>query len=155
MTDQTDCQFESKVLTAVRTGAWGDDLKDHLAGCAGCREVVRVASALHVIAEETPIPTSLPNYRLVWLKAQVLQNQRRITRLELIGKLGTLAAVVVAAAVIALWTWLGSSTHQTPIQSMVDWRHTLTVAAPLIIALVLTYAVTKQATFRQSRNKPY
>jgi predicted anti-sigma-YlaC factor YlaD len=139
MNDQNDCQFASKVLESVRSGVWTSDLKNHLATCARCREVVNVASALQVMADETPIPTSLPNHRLIWLKAQVLKNQKRVARLELLGKLGAAAAVVVAAAVIAIWNWLGSSTDLTAAPSLTDWRHTLKMAAPLIIALVVIF----------------
>jgi hypothetical protein len=141
MTDHNDCRFEASIVDAVRSNAWTDELNNHIATCASCKDVIRVAGDLHIIADETPIPTSLPNHRLIWLKAQVLQKQKRVARLELLGKLGACAAVLLAVAVIAVWNWLGPSTAQSSVLSTTDWQHTLTMAAPLIIALAVTFGV--------------
>jgi hypothetical protein len=139
MTDQNDCQFESRILEAVRSNVWTDELRAHAAGCSACSELARVSDALLVMAHSTPIPTSLPNFRLIWLKAQVLQSQQRAARLELLGRLGIVAAVFVSLAVTAVWYWLGSTPGEASAQSLIDWRHTLKMAAPLIVALVLVF----------------
>lgn len=71
----TDCPFETDVLDALASHRWparaGDDLRAHVAACAGCRDLAETAGALlheHAAAyTEARVPPSA----FVWHRAQL------------------------------------------------------------------------------------
>lgn len=100
-----ECNFESEVIGAIRSGNWPLSLADHARSCARCQETVEVMSALLQAAKDVPIPSSLPNYRLIWMKAQVLQKQQKLNRIEFLLRLSYAAIGILAALVIGYWTF--------------------------------------------------
>ena len=70
-----DCEFESDALAAALQShlpEWVDaDLREHVAGCAICSDVVAIASAVDDAREETRARAMVPDSGRVWWLAQV------------------------------------------------------------------------------------
>lgn len=64
-----ECPRERQALAAVVSGALDPGLKQHVAECAECREVMAVSTWLKGIAQEEP--AILPRAERVWWRAQV------------------------------------------------------------------------------------
>lgn len=103
------------MLEAVRSGRsagdWDEPLRAHVAGCAGCRDVVLVAQFLHEERECAATEARLPDAGLVWWKAQLLARraavERAIRPIALAEKLagaGSLALVV--AGIVLNWSYV-------------------------------------------------
>jgi hypothetical protein len=109
-----ECAREQDLLDALTSRRWPEraeeDLRAHVARCAICADLARVASAL-LDAEEVadPVP-DLPPAGLVWWRAQ-LRAREEATRAALRPiKAVQLAACAVAAVLIVLAlgaTWPG------------------------------------------------
>ncbi len=108
--EQMDCQFESEVVKAAKSGLWPDALKQHVAGCIFCQGTVALCESLAGLADETVLPASLPNARLIWMKAQVLKKQKRAAKLELYSRMGLGVCVFMGVSALVEWktTWLSS-----------------------------------------------
>ncbi len=68
------CASEHLVANAVRYGHWDPRLRDHVAGCSLCQEVVQVSGWMLDLAAALQ-PASFPDARALWLKAQILQKR--------------------------------------------------------------------------------
>jgi len=102
-----DCDREFEVRDCATTGAIGDELRAHIAGCESCREVFDVA---HAVADDrnglmrTAHP---PSAGLVWWRAN-MRTQREAARAAVrAGSFIQLALLI--AAVAAGLTYLGIS----------------------------------------------
>jgi hypothetical protein len=103
----TPCEREQVVLQALAAGSWSDELRDHVAGCQACFDVVLVAKALREAAADTA-HEPLPDPAAIWRTAQ--RDQRRVaiervtwpikvmTRIAL-----TAFAVGAVAALVVFW----------------------------------------------------
>ena len=61
------CSYERAIVTAVRSGIFTEDLREHLAECSGCREAREAARLLHsAIASDPagPLPDPRKIYRM-------------------------------------------------------------------------------------------
>ena len=113
-----ECPREADVLEALTSGRRNQALQEHIAGCAACQEVERVAGFMREVASIPEGPASLPDPSYVWWKAQLLRqweaNQRATAPLETAHRIEILAAVV-GGIVLLLWegptvlTWLAGS----------------------------------------------
>lgn len=91
MSDQF-CEHESAVIRASRSGKWEESLRSHASTCPICSEAMQVYAAIASLINSEQIPP-IPDPKLVWLKAQFAERQRRSTMITRI------AAVVYAALV--------------------------------------------------------
>ena len=101
--EQTECKYEAAIAQAVLSGSWNDALKQHLETCVFCQGTVAVCESLHEVADQTLLPSSLPNARLIWMKAQVIRKQRQAAKLEWYSRLGLVACIIIG--VVALLSW--------------------------------------------------
>lgn len=69
-----NCATEQLVANGVISGQWDPRLRDHVAGCSLCQEVVQVSGWMLDLAA-APQPSSFPDARALWLKAQILQKR--------------------------------------------------------------------------------
>src|SRR5262245_33503096 len=69
------CPMEASVLLARRTGQWTEMHERHIADCANCRELLKVAGFMNGIADSLRRDPSLPDPVLVWLKAQWIERE--------------------------------------------------------------------------------
>ena len=72
---QTTCEFEEKVLQALRTDHWDPAVEGHVHQCEVCSNHLEVASGMRQLAELPLVDSRLPDPRLIWFKAQLLERQ--------------------------------------------------------------------------------
>jgi len=106
-----ECPYESDVMTAVSTKRWPNradaDLRDHVAGCEICADVVAVTMAFEEELEAAPSAPPLPESGLVWWRAQMRARQEA-ARLA-VRPITVTQAVAFAAAVGVLGALFGAS----------------------------------------------
>ncbi len=106
------CHREQEVLDAVRrgrwSGAWGEELRKHAAGCEVCAEVALVAEAMLHEEALAQSEVRLPSAGLVWWKAQLAarraaeaQATQPIAWVERFAQ----AAALLTALGLTLWQW--------------------------------------------------
>ena len=70
-----ECTHETDVYDAIATGRWparvDADLRDHVATCAICTDVVTVAAAFEAEPPTLPADHQLPESGVIWWKAQL------------------------------------------------------------------------------------
>jgi hypothetical protein len=78
------CGEEQRVLEALHSGrwagAWGKELRRHVANCAVCTEVVLVAEALRREDKLAQAEAQPPSAGLVWWKAQLVARRAAADR---------------------------------------------------------------------------
>jgi hypothetical protein len=89
------CEHESAVIRAARADMWDNSLHSHAQTCSVCAEAMRVHAAMSSLIKHEQIPP-IPDPRLIWLKAQFAERQRRSTII-------TRIAAVAYAALIAVF----------------------------------------------------
>lgn len=106
----SDCPFESDVLDALASRRWparaGDELRAHVATCAGCADLAAVAGALLHEGETAYAEAHVPPAPAVWHRAQLRAREeaaRAATRP--IGFVQGVAFTCGVAAVIAAAVW--------------------------------------------------
>ena len=134
------CDREQAVVDAVVSGrwegAWGEEFRQHAAGCVICSEVVLLAQALRREDEAVHAEVRLPSADLVWWKAQLAARRaaeeraaRPIALMERASQvLGGLAAFGLAVwqwPRIADWLGLATGLSRMPASSATagEWTH--------------------------------
>jgi len=100
------CEKEQQVAAAARRGALSDELKDHVARCNICAEVMLVTNLLH--QEIVPPTANLnpPDAALIWRRAQDAARRKAVARATAPIRIARICASVVALIAIA---WLFTS----------------------------------------------
>lgn len=103
----SNCAREQLVASAVRSGQWDPCLRDHVASCSICQEVVQVSGWMQDLAAGLQ-PSSVPDARALWLKAQILQKRaaaRKVMQpLEIFQKAAYgMATLVLVGLVFGNW----------------------------------------------------
>ena len=102
------CRFEKAVWQAVASGAWSQDLHDHTAACAACREVALVSGGLLELSREGPAANRLPDPRQILWRAEWLAARsagERATRPILLYLWFATAVGVLGLAGFVFWAW--------------------------------------------------
>ncbi len=111
------CEREQEVLDALRSGrwasGWGEEIRQHAAGCAVCAEVAWVAQEFQREAElartELRQPgAGLPSAGLVWWKAQLAARraaERRAAEPMMLVERVAYALGALAALGLGVWQW--------------------------------------------------
>jgi hypothetical protein len=112
MSRLAECRHEGEVAAAVTRGQWpagaGAALRDHVAGCAVCAEVLEVAAAMTALEQETLADSRLPSAGQVWWRAQL---RARREAAETAARPVIVAQAVAAACALGLiaalvtWQW--------------------------------------------------
>lgn len=118
---RSECPREQDALDAVATLRWPEradaDLRDHVAACVVCADLVEVAAALSGEHDRASAEARVPPSAAVWWKAQVRARQeaartaaRPIAVVHGVAAASAVALVVslVAALAVALWPLLPS-----------------------------------------------
>jgi len=107
------CRLQPEIRQAATSSRWTNELRDHAATCAACREVAMVTAALS--GDATMAPRRLAP-SILWAKARFLRRRRAETlasRILVAIQIGSgLVAVVVlayAATVLDGWSVFGST----------------------------------------------
>jgi hypothetical protein len=111
MSRLAQCQRESDVIAAVTTGRWAsaaDDLRQHAASCAACRDAREMAETMRALERETLGETRLPSAGQMWWRAQLRARReaREAAARPLLIAQGLGAAVVIGLlAALISWQW--------------------------------------------------
>lgn len=108
----TQCGREQAVLDALVSGrwasAWGEEVRQHAAGCAVCSEVVLLVQALRREEELAQAEVRVPSAGLVWWKAQLAARRATERRAAQPIALVERAAQALGALTVfglAVWQW--------------------------------------------------
>ena len=96
-----ECEFSSAVINASKSHQWTDSLQSHIAGCVRCQETKEMTMMMNTLTAQGSV-RALPDYRIIWMKAQYAKRQESLSLLDLIGlvavALGGLAGLVGLSA---------------------------------------------------------
>jgi len=135
---ERNCGYEAEVLRAVAGGHIDDELREHIAACDGCADLLSVASAVaedrRALMREAPIPSS----GLMWWRTSM--RAREEARRMAVRAATLVQAALIAVAVIVAVVVLGVTLPPVHI----DIRPLLTIpvfafVAWLILAPVAVY----------------
>lgn len=115
-----ECRHEGNLVAAVTSGRWPSavdpEMRDHVASCAVCADVLQVAEAMTAIEHQTLADTRLPSAGQVWWRSQVRARRdaaATAARPVLVAQaVGAAAAVGLLAAVVS-WQWTTIATAAT------------------------------------------
>ena len=111
---RVECAREQDVLDAIAARRWPDrcdaELRDHVAACSICADVVDVVGPLTDSHDEIWQGIQVPSSGTVWWRAQLRAQQeaarkasRPITVVQGVAAVAALVVIVVAAYAIAPW----------------------------------------------------
>lgn len=108
-----ECRQEEKVLEAITTGVWTNELESHAVDCPDCAELVEVDLALQGEARIAMDDPGLPEAALIWRRFEFETEQRRLREatlpIRLLEKLAFGAGLLVALyGLVASWPVLGT-----------------------------------------------
>jgi len=79
-----ECQFTAATIAATKTNTWTNELRAHLSSCPICRETKEMTTTMNILTTNTAT-RAFPDYRILWMKAQLAKRQERLTTLDLVG----------------------------------------------------------------------
>jgi len=98
-----DCEFESEVLAAVLQDRWPErvdaSLREHVAACAICSDVVAIAGAIDNDREQLRAHAAVPDSGRMWWLAQMRARREAI---QAAGRPITAAQVIAFACAMGL-----------------------------------------------------
>ncbi len=110
------CSFESAVTAAARSDAWTAELREHVSGCASCRETVGMLQAMQRLATQTLAPVP-PPYQTLRLRAEFTRRQHHYARGVPIQ---TWVPAAVAAVLVAGLFWWAGAPPQPVVRTSID-----------------------------------
>jgi len=142
-----ECDREGEVLQAVSSGRVDDELQEHIAGCAGCRDLLEVAVAIVDDRSALMREAHLPSSGLVWWRANMRARQQAartaVRTASFVQVVLLVGAIVIALAVVGVN--LPSIDYRSLLASGLPAIPLFAFAAWLILAPVAVYfAVTEE-----------
>ena len=113
-----ECPYEQDVMDAVATGRWPGrspaELRDHVAGCGACADLLEVLPAIAGAWEPGPAEAQVPSSAVVWWRAQIRAREeaaavaaKPLTVVQALA--GVIGLALGAAAFAALYPWMASA----------------------------------------------
>jgi hypothetical protein len=139
-----ECPREHAIVAAVLAGRWpercDEGLREHAAGCEGCRELVEVVSVMRDERDALHERASVPAAGQVWWRAAIrarLEAGAAVSRpLDwMFGSAGACAVGLAVAAVGLLWPSVQRASLGTGFQSWtpgIDLGAVVALVAPLV-----------------------
>lgn len=146
MSDQF-CEHESAVIRSARAGKWDESLESHAHTCPVCAEAMRVHAAMSSLIKHEQIPP-IPDPKLIWLKAQFAERQRRST---IITRIAAVAyAALIGALGLGAYSLFGSRSGQAIAPQLTD---SLTDASAVPVVLIVASLVLALLLFSPSAKR--
>lgn len=147
MASLPECRHEGDVVAAVTGGQWPSAvdpaLREHVASCPVCAEVLQVAETMTAIELETLADTRLPAAGQVWWRAQVRARHEAAAvaaRPVMVAQaVGAAAALGLVAGVVS-WQWTAIA-HAAFELGLVAW---LGVAMAAVVGPLVIYAAVRE-----------
>ncbi|HVT03161.1 MAG TPA: hypothetical protein VHL58_07250 [Thermoanaerobaculia bacterium] len=154
------CSRQTEIVKALRSASPETSELDHLSDCEGCRDAVAADDFMRQLDVEPLVTHRLPDASLLWLKAQLLQNQEsgaRLTRRLLVVQYLPLGIVAVLWSVLLSWKWktvyegLQHFSFERFVSSSALGSNPLPMSVLLMFAVMLglTVIVTLQGVFAE------
>jgi hypothetical protein len=129
-----ECRHEGDVVAAVTRGRWpaavDQALRDHVASCSVCAEVLQVAETMTAIEQETLADARLPAAGQVWWRAQVRARHE---------------AAAVAARPVMVAQAVGAAAAGGLVAGVVSWQWTAIANAAFNLGLIAWLGVAMAA----------
>lgn len=136
------CEREKTILRGVSENRFDADALSHIETCASCREAIRIARCLHMLATESASETpALPAAGLVRWKAQLIERQlaaARATQSISITQIIAPAVVVITLLGCFMWRWHLIAARWAGLKN--EWQQFLTPTT-FLLAIPLSLAV--------------
>jgi hypothetical protein len=132
------CRYEARALQAAGSGEWTESLKEHVRDCEHCRVAISIARSLKNVSAGTQMAPPLTSFNLLWIKAELIEKQERLARLELLQKLGILGSVA-AGVVLFILTKLFSGTNTAVVAGRGFGVDMLTMILPFVGTAAFLY----------------
>jgi hypothetical protein len=140
-----ECPREQEIFEMVACGRWREacpeELRSHVAQCAGCADVLEVSLAFHEEREAACVNTNVPPSGLVWWRAELRARHeavrtvsRPVTLVQAFG--GACTIGVIAGLMSYAWPWIrnAASAIETSDLSILQWA---TLGAVILAVAVL------------------
>jgi hypothetical protein len=108
MMDVKHCSREAAVIAAAQAGGWTESLREHVARCPVCAEVLLVETELRRESELSRAEVELPSADLIWMRSRLAAQNSVLAPLRLVERwslrfalAGTAMVVVLLGAAIA------------------------------------------------------
>ena len=162
------CAFEKEVSLALREGRWpaacDTALRDHVAGCSACSDLVLVTETLQHSRAFTAQAAVLPPAGVVYWRAQLRRRNGAVERMSrpiVFAEVAALAATLFAFAFAAYrwiefvdWKSLRDSLPFADSQfHLADALAALPASSPLLIAALVFFAVGGLAVYVLAHNE--
>jgi len=142
-----ECCHEGDLVAAVTSGRWpsavDQEIREHVASCPVCADVLQVAEAMTAIEQETLADTRLPAAGQVWWRAQVRARHEAAAvaaRPVMVAQaVGAAAAVGLVAGVVS-WQWTAIA-HAAFDLGLIAW---LGVAMAAVLGPLAIYAAVRE-----------
>ena len=108
------CPHEDSVVQAVRNGRWSEALRAHVSQCEYCSEVEQISRFMSNVAKNYGVAEPIPYTNLVWLKAQLDEQERleiKVLRPMILAQTAVKLGVLVLLSILILWIWPTVSTY--------------------------------------------
>jgi hypothetical protein len=152
--NKDECFREPDVLEAVRAGEWPNRaepaLREHVESCAVCAEVLAVALALQMDAEDAS-DVRIPTAAHVWWRAGIRARQdaaQTASRpMTIVEGIGAASGVGLAAAAIALgWSMFSSGWQNVVSGPMIAILAGGAATAVVLVPIALYFALSEPKT---------
>ena len=144
-----DCDREFEVLECATTGAAGEELRAHIAGCESCRELFAVAHSVAADRNALMRTAHPPSAGLVWFRSNMRARNEAARAAVRAGSFVQLALLIAAVAVgltylgisidfHAVGHWIASSVQAfaIPMIALAVWL----ILAPVAVYFAVTDA---------------
>jgi hypothetical protein len=147
---RAECPREQEVLDALSSNRWpdrlGDDLWQHVEGCAFCKDLGLVAQALSADFSTAIQQARIPSAGLVWWRAEIRARQDSIQTasrpITLAHYIGVACAGLVALALSSLFDFGGLTTLSGfSLSGLIPDFLSIPLSLPLILATLGAVAV--------------
>lgn len=107
-----NCSYEQEITQALKDGHWPDgcapELRDHVAECAGCRDLVLVTEAFQTARSESSNQMPAGSASLLWWRAQL---RRRNAAAEQVSRPVTVAQIFAWLVVLLVSSLFAASQY--------------------------------------------
>ena len=115
-----ECEKESLVIEAVRSGSWDADLREHAAHCESCSDAALAARVLNEMRAVDLAEARIPDAGLMWWKAQLVAKRtaaERATQPISFVERFTYVCGVICFIGVCVWQWDAIRAWFAPIKS--------------------------------------
>ena len=115
-----ECEKESLVIEAVRSGSWDADLREHADQCDSCSDALVVARVLNEMRGVDLAEARIPDAGLMWWKAQLVAKRTAAERatqpISFVERFAYVCGVLCFIGV-CVWQWGAIRAWFAPIKS--------------------------------------